>query len=461
MRQALFSFSVSDMVRMIDDGVIGLPDFQRDFVWPPSQVAALLDSVGRGWPIGTLLLVPPVPELAMRPIDGAPSLRSDRVRYLVLDGQQRLTALYRAVSGVGEYDFNVSKERQDEKDQLFDWNPQSSNRETLDRRTLHRLTTYEVPCVVLGQDMRVYELAQIFEAINTPGVPIDVFDLANARVGAIGEDLRGPWEQNRATQPILQEFRVSALEVLRLVALKSSLEGANLRGLRASDLLDLRPDYIASSWSTAIDEYTNALMLLVDQAGVVEPTDVPSGKATLIVAATLSRFGSRRALERYWNTVLSPHELSDKDVTRAISVDDKLSTSESIRLADASMSRFTRGGNRMLSKALRGLARLNDARDPIDGESLANREIREFGYQPNLGITGRAVAMTQLDRTIFLSSDSAVAIRRDLADARILPDFSLQISALESQGFAPNSARAEQREEKMLQWVRSVVSEIL
>jgi hypothetical protein len=460
-RQSLFSFSVGDLVRMIDDGVVGLPDFQRDFVWPPGQVAALLDSVGRGWPIGTLLLVPPISDLAMRPIDGAPSLRSDRVRYLVLDGQQRLTSLYRAMSGVGGYNFKVSEEREDEKDQLFEWNPQRGDGGSFDQQSIRNLTSYAVPCIVLDEGMRIYELAQIFEAINTPGVPIDVFDLANARVGAIGKDLRGPWELKRETWPILQQFRVSALEVLRLVALKSSAEGGNLRGLRASDLLDLEPEYVARNWATAIDEYSDALMLLMNGAGVIAPADLPSSRAALIVAATLPRFGPRRALERYWNSVLSPNDLSDKDVMGAISVDDQLATTQSIRLGDSPISRFSRGGNRMLSRALRGLARLNGARDPIDGGSLADKEIREFAYEPGTGITGRAVAATPLDRAIFLSSDSAAAIRRDLTAARVLPDFSLQSSALRSQGFSADGARTELREETMLQWVRSVVSEIL
>jgi hypothetical protein len=62
----------------------GLPPFQRGYVWTPEQAELLLDSVTRGYPIGSILV-------------WDPDTRASRLwapeRGLILDGQQRLTAL--------------------------------------------------------------------------------------------------------------------------------------------------------------------------------------------------------------------------------------------------------------------------------------------------------------------------------------------------------------------------------
>lgn len=462
MRQETLSLSVGQLVRMIDDGVIGLPNFQRDFVWPPSQVAALLDSVAREWPIGTLLLVPPVAELAMRPIAGAPTLRRDGVRYLVLDGQQRLTALYQAISGVGEYGFSLNRARSSEKDQLFEWGAEFAGTQLSARDQLNRLANYNVPCVVLGSHIEIYELAQIFEAINTPGVPIDVFDLANARAGAVGRDLRESWDELREAHSVLTDFRVSPLEVLRLVALNAVSAGVTaVRGLRASDLLDIPPDEIANAWPNAIKGYAYALTLLVEHAGVVEYADLPSSRAALLTAAVLPRGGVAVAIDTYWNFVLRPEEISDADVLNAVRYGNTIRTQETARFSNTPLERLSRGGSRTFTRAVRGLARINGARDPIDGGELEDRELREFEYHPGYGIVGPATMRTELAQVLYLSTSSATSVRVRLRAATAVPDFALDRAALASQGFDIRSNHVHGRHETLLRWLRGVVSEIV
>src|SRR5262245_27697682 len=112
--------SMLDLERLLDEaesGTIALPDFQREFVWSTQMVRSLLATVFRGWPIGTLLLTRgDLQDFRLKPIEGAPTLRA--VKYVVLDGQQRLTALYNALRGAGEtvyaYRFDVSAEDEDE-----------------------------------------------------------------------------------------------------------------------------------------------------------------------------------------------------------------------------------------------------------------------------------------------------------------------------------------------------------
>lgn len=86
---------LTDLVQMVEDGKLAIPEFQRPFVWKPPAVADLLVSVARRWPIGTLLLLEGPQDFAVRPLAEAPELNN--VELLLLDGQQRMTALYRAL----------------------------------------------------------------------------------------------------------------------------------------------------------------------------------------------------------------------------------------------------------------------------------------------------------------------------------------------------------------------------
>lgn len=48
-------YSLSHLVEDIRNGRIGLPDIQRPFVWSATKVRDLLDSMYRGYPVGTLM----------------------------------------------------------------------------------------------------------------------------------------------------------------------------------------------------------------------------------------------------------------------------------------------------------------------------------------------------------------------------------------------------------------------
>lgn len=95
---------VGSLVEEIDHGKVALPDFQRNFIWPASNTARLLASILARFPAGALLMwrakKGTLPE---RPVAGAPDVpeQDGFPERLVLDGQQRLTALYRSLRGVG------------------------------------------------------------------------------------------------------------------------------------------------------------------------------------------------------------------------------------------------------------------------------------------------------------------------------------------------------------------------
>ncbi len=92
----------TDLISEIQKGQIKIPKFQRNFVWSIEKTAKLLDSILKGYPIGTFILwetnerlndIKNIGNLEFPPIpDGV------KVQY-VLDGQQRITSLYAAFLG--------------------------------------------------------------------------------------------------------------------------------------------------------------------------------------------------------------------------------------------------------------------------------------------------------------------------------------------------------------------------
>ena len=87
----------------IDSGQIKIPKFQRDFVWGNDQTAKLIDSIIKGYPIGTFILWKTREELRsvrnVGNIELPEAPKGDAVQY-ILDGQQRVTSLYAVRKGI-------------------------------------------------------------------------------------------------------------------------------------------------------------------------------------------------------------------------------------------------------------------------------------------------------------------------------------------------------------------------
>jgi len=83
---------ISTLLTWTQSGEIAIPEIQRPFVWDSTQVRNLLDSLYRGFPIGYLISWK---NPSVRLKDGT---KSDAKRILI-DGQQRLTALMASILG--------------------------------------------------------------------------------------------------------------------------------------------------------------------------------------------------------------------------------------------------------------------------------------------------------------------------------------------------------------------------
>jgi len=91
------ALTIRKMIDRITSGDIRIPAFQRGYVWNPDQVAFLLDSLYKGFPIGTIFLWKTDERLKTEKDLGRfilPEPKKDYPVNYILDGQQRLTSLF-------------------------------------------------------------------------------------------------------------------------------------------------------------------------------------------------------------------------------------------------------------------------------------------------------------------------------------------------------------------------------
>lgn len=100
---------VGDLLTDVKNGRIGLPDLQRPFVWPDNKVRELLDSMYKGFPIGYIMLWASPEEYTRMNHIGKNNKTYSVPDDLVIDGQQRLTALLAAILGIQIKDKNYNE----------------------------------------------------------------------------------------------------------------------------------------------------------------------------------------------------------------------------------------------------------------------------------------------------------------------------------------------------------------
>lgn len=98
------SLSVSAILGLIDSKDIAIPEIQRPFVWKKTQVRDLMDSLYKGYPTGYLIIWKN-PNVKLK--DGSYSAG----KKILIDGQQRVTALMTAIAGVAVVNKDYKKER--------------------------------------------------------------------------------------------------------------------------------------------------------------------------------------------------------------------------------------------------------------------------------------------------------------------------------------------------------------
>ena len=93
---------IETVLAWVNSGEIAIPEIQRPFVWDSSKVRDLMDSLYQGFPIGYVIAWRN-PNVRLR--DGSLS----EGKKILIDGQQRITALTAAI--LGQYVFNKNYQR--------------------------------------------------------------------------------------------------------------------------------------------------------------------------------------------------------------------------------------------------------------------------------------------------------------------------------------------------------------
>lgn len=208
---------VESLLSWVKSGEIAIPEIQRPFVWKPSKVRNLMDSLYQGFPVGYIItwLNPNV-----RLKDGTMSSG----KKILIDGQQRVTALRAAILGEpvldDEYNekrikiaFHPIEERFEVQDaailnnkawipnisitlqqeislmkqhkEYMRLNPDADEEAVESGLTkLSQLPKRQIGVIELMSDLDIETATEIFVRINDAGVPLSQADFAMSKIAA-------------------------------------------------------------------------------------------------------------------------------------------------------------------------------------------------------------------------------------------------------------------------------------
>ena len=206
---------IETLLAWVNSGEIAIPEIQRPFVWDSSKVRDLMDSLYQGYPIGYVIAWRN-PNVRLK--DGSLS----EGKKILIDGQQRVTALTAAI--LGQYVVNKTYERVkikiafhpiDERfevqnpailkdktwlpdisqaingdlfeiaDQYFELNPNVDKKQV--RNAFSNLTNIpkkQIGIIELAPDLDIDTVTEIFIRINSKGVVLSQADFAMSKIAS-------------------------------------------------------------------------------------------------------------------------------------------------------------------------------------------------------------------------------------------------------------------------------------
>ena len=193
------STSVENIISSIKAGEIAIPEIQRPFVWDGSKVRDLMDSLYKGFPVG-YIIVWKNPDVRLK--DG----KISSGKKILIDGQQRITAIQAAVVGQQVVDSTYKKKRMKDVKwipdiaQVFDvsfnaWEFVNNycqingleGQQPEINKTLMKLMSIKginLGVTELSQALTIDEVTDIFIRINSQGVVLSQADFAMSKISS-------------------------------------------------------------------------------------------------------------------------------------------------------------------------------------------------------------------------------------------------------------------------------------
>ncbi len=270
----------------IDSGQIKLPMFQREFVWDKEQTAKLIDSILKGYPIGTFILwktrdtLRSYKEIGHHKLPETPT--GDYAQY-ILDGQQRITSLYAIRKGLRitkdgkEIDYRdifinldydavsdeqiAVTEQEEGKDYVAVHDLLSKNMRILfkglsDEKAglvedyKNKLTTYDFPTITI-KDYPIEIACDVFTRINTGGKPLTLFEIMVAMTydEKKGFDLAQKYEELcYGTDKSADYLEKAKYDTIPASTVMQAVAAIILESVRAKDILKIRRDVFIDNW---------------------------------------------------------------------------------------------------------------------------------------------------------------------------------------------------------------------
>ena len=298
----------ADLLNQIRNGTIKIPQFQRDFVWSKLKSAALLDSIIKGYPVGTFIFWHTDEKLRTVRSIGEDQLRdkpgSQYFDY-VLDGQQRLTSLYAAVNGkvvkresgvsddfskmyvnldASEHDAIVTSDLSALEGSTYISLTELLNAgldlaEKFDRRYWRMLqrystafTTYSFPIVYVS-DAEIDVATEIFTRINVGGKPLTTFEIMVAKTYDEKRkfDLAAKFEELADVLGGVGYDTMSEITPLQLIALIARRE------CKRETILKLDKKVVIDTWEPAAEAIKQSVDYFKAAHGVAVSRLLPYG----------------------------------------------------------------------------------------------------------------------------------------------------------------------------------------
>ena len=289
---------LEELALSVKAGEIKLPRFQRPFVWKEPDMLKLLDSIYKGYPIGSILIWNSSQKLnSERSILGLEVNIEENSYYptnYLLDGQQRLTTLCGALFWAGNdpssiWNIHFDLDTQEflypklmnlvthfplnklirtsdfiKQCMKFDHHDKREEYYKISERLLKSIKDYKIAVVKIG-DMTIDEVAPIFERINSTGRKLTIVDLMMAATWSNGFDLTSEIQKIKDYCKQLGFDRLSYTIILRSISASANL-GINkddIQKLRSKNAIEL-----CDAANAARDSLGRTLLFLRDHIGI-------------------------------------------------------------------------------------------------------------------------------------------------------------------------------------------------